>query len=156
MDKFEHEKHNRRERVFKYPRINLWGQSSKRSDALRKTSEKDALELRCLGLYRDFFRNPRNHEFVGEALNSKKFSKFSLELNEELKMGSKFFKLIEYGSDRYKEFMTPRELLFWDESNSYMHKKYRAEIESLKVETEIQKNEDMLRALRTSRFESNS
>jgi hypothetical protein len=77
-------------------------------------------------------------------------------LNEELKMGSKFFKLIEYGSDRYKEFMTPRELLFWDESNSDMHKKYRGEIESLKVESEAQRNEDMLRALRSSRFESNS
>ena len=156
MDKFEHEKHNRRERVFKYPRINLWDQSPTNSAALRKKSIREALELRCLGLYRDFFRNPCNHEYVREAFNSKKFSVFSLELMEELKIGSKVFGLIEYGSERYKEYMTPRELLFWDESNSDMYKKYRAEIESLKIENEIRRNEDMLRALRRNRFEPNS
>jgi hypothetical protein len=156
MDKFEHEKHNRRERVYKYPRINLWAQSTKKSDAAEKKGKRDAFELRCLGLYRDFFRNPRNHEYVGEALNSKKFSDVSLDLKEELKIGSKVFGLIEHGSDRYKAFMTPRELLFWDESNRHMYEKYLAEKESVKVDNEMRRNEDMLRALRSSRFESNS
>lgn len=156
MDKFEHEKHNRRERVYKYPRINLWERSSKDSDALRIRSRQEALELRCLMLYRDFFRNPRNHEYVGEAFNSKKFSDFSLEFKEELKLGAKVFGLIEIGSEKYKAYMTPRELLFWDESNSDMYKKYRNEIESVKEEIQARKNEDMLRALRSTRFESNS
>jgi len=156
MDKFEHEKHNRRERVYKYPRINLWDQSSRKSEAAEKKAQRDAFDLRCLTSYRDFFRNPRNHEHVGESLKSKKFSDLSLEFMEELKIGSKVFGLIEYGSERYKEYMTPRELLFWDESNSDMCKKYRAEIESLKIENEIRRNEDMLRALRRSRFEPNS
>jgi hypothetical protein len=120
------------------------------------TGSREALELRGLGLYRDFFRNPCNHEYVGEALNSKKFSDVSLDLKEELKIGSKVFRLIEHGSDRYKAFMTPRELLFWDESNRDMYEKYLAEKESAKVENEIRRNEDMLRALRSSRFESNS
>ena len=156
MDKFEHEKHNRRERVYKYPRINLWDQSSRKSEAAEKKAQRDAFDLRCLTSYRDFFMNPRNHEYVGESLKSKKFSDLSLEFMEELKIGSKVFGLIEYGSERYKEYMTPRELLFWDESNSDMCKKYRAEIESLKIENEIRRNEDMLRALRRSRFEPNS
>ena len=156
MDKFEHEKHNRRERVYKYPRINLWDQSSKRSAARKKQTERDALELRCLALYRDFFRNPRNHEYVGQAFNSKKFLELSLELKEDLKIGSKAFGLIQYGSERYKEFMTPRELLFWDESNSVMYKKYRAEIDSLGEESELRRNEEMLRSLRQIRFNSGS
>jgi hypothetical protein len=156
MDKFEHEKHNRRERVYKYPRINLWDHSSRKSDAAEKKAKRDALELRCLSLYRDFFRNPRNHEYVGESLKSKKFSELSLELKEELKIGSKVFGLIAHGSDRYKAFMTPRELLFWDESNQEMYEKYLDEKESVKEENEIRKNEDMLRALRSSRFKSNS
>jgi hypothetical protein len=156
MDKFEHEKHNRRERVYKYPRINLWDQSSRKSEVTEKNAKRDALELRCLSLYRDFFRNPRNHEYVGESFKSKKFSDLSLELKEELKIGSKAFGSIEHGSDRYKAFMTPRELLFWDESNRDMYEKYLAEKESVKVENEIRRNEDMLRALRSSRFESNS
>jgi hypothetical protein len=156
MDKFEHEKHNRRERVYKYPRISLWDHSSRKSDAAEKKAKRDALELRCLSSYRDFFRNPRNHEYVGESLKSKKFSELSLELKEELKIGSKVFGLIAHGSDRYKAFMTPRELLFWDESNQEMYEKYLDEKESVKEENEIRKNEDMLRALRSSRFKSNS
>ena len=154
MDKFEHEKHNRRERVYKYPRINLWARSVENSAKQRKQSERDALELRCLSLYRDFFRNPRNHEYVGETFNSKKFSDIALDLKEDLKKGSQAFRLIEYGSKRYREFMTPRELLFWDESNKVMYEKYRAAKESLKEINEIQKNQDMLNALRRNRFES--
>ena len=154
MDKFEHEKHNRRERVYKYPRINLWARSVENSAKQRKHSERDALELRCLSLYRDFFRNPRNHEYVGETFNSKKFSDIGLDLKEDLKKGSQAFRLIEYGSKRYREFMTPRELLFWDESNKVMYEKYRAAKESLKEINEIQKNQDMLNALRRNRFES--
>lgn len=154
MDKFEHEKHNRRERVYKYPRINLWANSVENLAKARKQSERDALELRCLSLYRDFFRNPRNHEYVGETFNSKKFSDIGLDLKEDLVKGFKAFRLIEYGSERYKEFMTPREMLFWDDSNGVMNKKYRADIESLKESNLLQRNQDMLNALRRNKFES--
>ena len=153
MDKFEHEKHNRRERVYKYPRINLWAESGENSAKLRKQAERDALELRCLSLYRDFFRSPRNHEYVRESILSKRFSDLPLNLKEELKIGKKIFGLIAYGSERYKEFMTPRELLFWNESNRVTFEKYRADIESLKEIDRIQKNQDMLNALRRNRFE---
>jgi hypothetical protein len=91
---------------------------------------------------------------VGETFNSKKFSDIALDLKEDLKKGSQAFRLIEYGSKRYREFMTPRELLFWDESNKVMYEKYRAAKESLKEINEIQKNQDMLNALRRNRFES--
>ena len=154
MDKFEHEKHNRRERVYKYPRINLWANSVENLAKARKRSERDALELRCLSLYRDFFRNPRNHEYVGETFNSKKFSDIGLDLKEDLIKGSKAFSLIEYGSERYKEFMTPREMLFWDDSNGVMNEKYGADIESLKESNLLQRNQDMLNALRRNKFES--
>ena len=154
MDKFEHEKHNRRERVYKYPRINLWMDSKKASSDLRKQSEKDALELKCLELYRDFFRNPRNHKYVGESLKSRIFMNFSPELQEQLKFGAKVFGKIEVGSGRYLEFMTPREFLFWDESNREMYEKYRAALKSLQKTDEIQRNQNMLDALRRTRFES--
>ena len=154
MDKFEHEKHNRRERVYKYPRINLWANSVENLAKARKRSERDALELRCLSLYRDFFRNPRNHEYVGETFNSKKFSDIGLDLKEDLVKGFKAFRLIEYGSERYKQFMTPREMLFWDDSNGVMNEKYRADIESLKESNLLQRNQDMLNALRRNKFES--
>ena len=153
MDKFEHEKHNRRERVYKFPRINLWAESAENTAKLNKQRERDALELRCLSLYRDFFRNPGNHEYVRERILSKRFSDLSLNLKEELKIGAKIFGLIAYGSERYKEFMTPRELLFWDESNRVTFEKYRAAIESLKETNRMQKNQDMLNALRRTRFE---
>ena len=154
MDKFEHEKHNRRERVYKYPRINLWANSVENSAKGLKRSERDALELRCLLLYRDFFRNPRNHEYVGETFNSKKFSDIALDLKEDLIKGSKAFRLIEYGSERYKEFMTPREMLFWDDSNKVIYEKYGAAVESLKEINVIQRNQDMLNALRRNQFGS--
>ena len=154
MDKFEHEKHNRRERVYKYPRINLWANSVENLAKARKRSERDALELRCLSLYRDFFRNPRNHEYVGETFNSKKFSDIGLDLKEDLVKGFKAFRLIEYGSERYKQFMTPREMLFWDDSNGVMNEKYGADIESLKESNLLQRNQDMLNALRRNKFES--
>jgi hypothetical protein len=156
VDKFEHEKHNRRERVYKFPRIKIWDQSSKDSDELRKKANKEALESRCLALYRDFFRNPRNREYVGESFNSKRFAELPINLMDDLKMGSKAFRSIEFGSNRYKEYMTPRELLFWDDSNNDMNRQYRSEIDSLKEQNDRQKNEDMLRALRRSRFEDNS
>ena len=154
MDKFEHEKHNRRERVYKYPRINLWANSVENLAKARKRSERDSLELRCLSLYRDFFRNPRNHEYVGETFNSKKFSDIGLDLKEDLVKGFKAFRLIEYGSERYKQFMTPREMLFWDDSNGVMNEKYGADIESLKESNLLQRNQDMLNALRRNKFES--
>ena len=154
MDKFEHEKHNRRERVYKYPRINLWANSVENLAKARKRRERDALELRCLSLYRDFFRNPRNHEYVGETFNSKKFSDIGLDLKEDLVKGFKAFRLIEYGSERYKQFMTPREMLFWDDSNGVMNEKYGADIESLKESNLLQRNQDMLNALRRNKFES--
>jgi hypothetical protein len=153
VDKFEHEKHNRRERVYKFPRINLWTESVANLAKLNKQRERDALELRCLSLYRDFFRNPRHHEYVGETILSKRFSDLPLNLNDDLKTGAKIFRLIEYGSERYKEFMTPREILFWDESNRVVFEKYRAAIESLKEVNRIQKNQDMLNALRRNGFE---
>lgn len=154
MDKFAHEKHNRRERVYKFPRINLWKDSSEIASALRKQGENQALEYKCLELYRDFFRNPKNHEYLQEPLKSRKFLKFSEEFLEQLKFGSKVFGRIEIGSTKYKEFMTPRELLFWDESNKIMYENYRAAIKSLEEINRIESNENMLNRLRRTRFES--
>ena len=154
MDKFEHEKHNRRERVYKYPRINLWIDSKQASSNLRKQSKKETQEYKCLEVYRDFFRNPRNHEYVSEPLKSRKFMKFGPELQEQLKIGAKVFGKIEVGSKKYMEFITPREFLYWDDSNREMYESYRAAIESLRKTDEIQKNQNILNALRRNRFES--
>ena len=60
MDKFEHEKHNRRERVYKYPRINLSPTKEERKRTAKREAqrESDNEDSRCLILYRDFFRAP--------------------------------------------------------------------------------------------------
>jgi len=151
MDKFEHEKHNRRERVYKYPRINLWGDAS--SIQSQKEREKKANEFKCLEFYRDFFRNPSNREYIGKIYRARKFSNLPEDLRKELLIGLKAFNSIEYGSEMYKRFMTPMQLLFWDESNKEMYEKYRADIESIEEMNRAHKNQAMLNALRRKRFE---
>ena len=151
MDKFEREKHNRRERVYKYPRINLWGDAS--SIQSQKEREKEATEVKCLELYRDFFRNPSNHEYIEKIYRARKFSNLPEDLRKELLIGLKAFNSIEYGSEMYKRFMTPMQLLFWDESNKEMYEKYRADIESIEEMNRAHKNQAMLNALRRKRFE---
>jgi hypothetical protein len=155
MDKFEREKHNRRERVYKYPRINLWAETQVTKAKYRKDREREVLELRCLNLYRDFFRNPANSEYVSKPIRPKEFSDISAELFNELRIGSKVFDLIEYDSDRYKEFMTPRQLLFWGELNELNYQKYRADVEAIKEEEMKSKNRSMIEALKRRRFEEN-
>lgn len=152
-DKFQHEKHNRRERVYKYPRINLWSGSIDAAARLQKRREKEELEKKCLALYRDFFRNPRNESFVEFPLRSKKFDELPESLLSQLKIGSKVFKTLQYESEKYREFMTPRELLFWDISNEEMYKKYRADIELLREQDEVAKNKAMIEALQRKRFQ---
>ena len=151
MDKFEREKHNRRERVYKYPRINLWGDAS--SIQSQKEREKEATEVKCLELYRDFFRNPSNHEYIEKIYRARKFSNLPEDLRKELLIGLKAFNSIEYGSEMYKRFMTPMQLLFWDQSNKEMYEKYRADIESIEEMNRAHKNQAMLNALRRKRFE---
>ena len=151
MDNFEREKHNRRERVYKYPRINLWGDAS--SIQSQKEREKEATEVKCLELYRDFFRNPSNHEYIKKIYRARKFSNLPEDLRKELLIGLKAFNSIEYGSEMYKRFMTPMQLLFWDESNKEMYEKYRADIESIEEMNRAHKNQAMLNALRRKRFE---
>ena len=153
-DKFEHEKHNRRERVYKYPRINLWSGSIDAAARLQKRREKEELEKKCLALYRDFFRNPKNESFVEFPLSSKKFDVLPEALLSELKIGSKVFKKIDYGSAEYRNFMTPRELLFYDASNEEMYEKYRADIELIREQEEIARRTAMIDALQRNRFQS--
>ena len=154
MDKFEHEKHNRRERVYKYPRINLWSGSTDAAARLQKRREKEELEKKCLALYRDFFRNPKNERFVEFPLTSKKFDVLPEALLSQLKIGSKVFKKIEYGSAEYRNYMTPRELLFYDASNEEMYEKYLSDKELIREQEEIARRTAMIDALQRNRFQS--
>ena len=155
MDKFEHEKHNRRERVYKYPRINLSPTKEERKRTAKREAqrESDNEDSRCLILYRDFFRDPNNNHHLENFRTRRNLLDLPIALEDDLRRGWKVFSKFTSNSEKYKEFMTPLDLWFWDPSNSEMIAKYRTELEKIAEEKIVQKNQDDLKRLRRTRFE---
>jgi hypothetical protein len=155
MDKFEHEKHNRRERVYKYPRINLLPTKEVRKRTAQREAqrESDNEDSRCLILYRDFFRDPHNNHHLENFRTRRKLLDLPSSREDDLRRGQKVFSKFTSNSEKYREFMTPLDLWFWDPSNSEMISKYRTELEKIAEEKIVQKNQDDLKRLRRTRFE---
>ena len=157
MDKFEHEKHNRRERVYKFPKINL---SLTDKQAEQKELDRIALrdadisQLRCLALYRDFFRNPQNYRYVQEYGKRRKLQNLPAAHEEELLKGQKEFSKLKPNSATYREYMTPLDFYFSDELNKINYENYQAGVEAIKEEEAKAQNLSMLEALKRHRFEA--
>jgi hypothetical protein len=156
MDKFAHEKHNRRERVYKFPKPNIFLTSQKTERDRIAQHDAEITHLRHLSLYRDFFRNPRNYKHVEEYGNRRKLLNLPADYEEGLLAGRKVFSKLEINSEKYRYYMTPLDLYFWDESNKINYENYRAGVKAVKEEEIKAKNESMLETLKRNRFEPDS
>jgi|APCry1669189034_1035192.scaffolds.fasta_scaffold148800_2 hypothetical protein len=157
MDKFEHEKHNRRERVYKFPKINLTlteKQAEQKERERIAQREADISQLRCLALYRDFFRNPRNYKHVQEYGSKRRLQNLPDAYEEDLLKGQKEFSKLVVNSAKYREYMTPLDFYWSDESNKINYENYRAGVEAIREEEAKAKNLSMLEALKRHRFEA--
>ena len=157
MDKFEHEKHNRRERVFKFPKINLYlserqAEQKERERVARRNA--DIGQLRCLALYRDFFRNPRNYKYVEEYGSKRRLQNLPAAYEDDLLKGQKEFSKLLVNSAKYREYMTPLDFYWSDESNKINYENYRAGVEFVREEEAMAQNFSMLEALKRQRFEA--
>jgi hypothetical protein len=157
MDKFEHEKHNRRERVYKFPKTNLYlteKQAEQKERERIAQRDIDISQRRCLALYRDFFRNPRNYKYVEEYGSKRRLQNLPAAYEEDLLKGQKEFSKLEVNSAKYHEYMTPLDFYWGDESNKINYENYYAGVAAVREEEVKAQNLSMLEALKRHRFKA--